>query len=382
MAKKHILYLDGLKGVLCCCIVLLHYQLAFFPESYIGFGANPAAYPATIVMENLPFSLFSNSSFSLYVLFGIIAYLIARSFFQAEDPMHGLRIKAVKRYFRFCLPVFVITIIFYTLFVNGVLWYKELYDITGSYWLLAIMPPVVSSEQLLFKALLECYFENDLQIVTVLWCMHIIFIGSFLTFGGLALLGGSRYRYLGYIVCLICGCFYQKYLVFLIGVICADYKPTEVQSQKWGEVLILAGIGLGFVPAVFLPAGITLSFTYALAVGLFLAGLQRCSWLQVLLSAAWLVKAGRYIFSVILVHMLVLLTISAYSYPHFLDWTGGNIVLSFWGMFIPSAICISGLSVLFYKYFEQPSMRLADWVSKIYMDKNHCEIDSSCQRNL
>lgn len=83
LEKKRLYYIDGLKGICCICICILHFLLMFIPKGYIGWGCSAEASenPFDFYFADFPFSIFTNGSFALYVFMALISFIPAYSFF-------------------------------------------------------------------------------------------------------------------------------------------------------------------------------------------------------------------------------------------------------------------------------------------------------------
>ena len=105
-AAAHIQYIDGLKLIMCYMIMLIHFAIAYFPVGFIGYGSTyqpEERIPA--FFAGLPYSIYTNSPFPLHVFFALVALLPTIAFYRSQQPYPSLQRQAIKRYFRFLLPV-------------------------------------------------------------------------------------------------------------------------------------------------------------------------------------------------------------------------------------------------------------------------------------
>ena len=194
-AAAHIQYIDGLKLIMCYMIMLIHFAIAYFPVGFIGYGSTyqpEERIPA--FFAGLPYSIYTNSPFPLHVFFALVELLPTIAFYRSQQPYPSLQRQAIKRYFRFLLPVGVAILGTSLLHSWGLLDFKSLASLTNSPWCLSIEPKDMSLPALFYNAFIQCYFENGGDILTVMWCMYIIFLGSMLTLALLALFGSSPFR--------------------------------------------------------------------------------------------------------------------------------------------------------------------------------------------
>ena len=369
-AAAHIQYIDGLKLIMCYMIMLIHFAIAYFPVGFIGYGSTYQAeerIPA--FFAGLPYSIYTNSPFPLHVFFALVALLPTIAFYRSQQPYPSLQRQAIKRYFRFLLPVGVANLGTSLHHSWGFLDFKSLASLTNSPWCLAIEPKPVTTCILLYQSFIQCYFENCSNILTVMWCMYIIFLGSMLTLALLALFGSSPFRKWLYLASIPLLLAYPTYAAFIVGIACGDFyvhKFPQIslsQSQRSCLSWLLLGLSIiiGYLPDFLFPAPITPFYAYAVASGLFILSLMFNSFLQGILSKPFLVHHAQYSFSVLLVHIWVLAGFSQGIYQQ-LQSLANNHLLSFTLCFIICMVITHLLAMAFYQLFEKPSQTLANYV--------------------
>ena len=369
-AAAHIQYIDGLKLIMCYMIMLIHFAIAYFPVGFIGYGSTyqpEERIPA--FFAGLPYSIYTNSPFPLHVFFALVALLPTIAFYRSQQPYPSLQRQAIKRYFRFLLPVGVAILGTSLLHSWGLLDFKSLASLTNSPWCLAIEPKPVTTCILLYQSFIQCYFENCSNILTVMWCMYIIFLGSMLTLALLALFGSSPFRKWLYLASIPLLLAYPTYAAFIVGIACGDFyvhKFPQIslsQSQRSCLSWLLLGLSIiiGYLPDFLFPAPITPFYAYAVASGLFILSLMFNSFLQGILSKTFLVHHAQYSFSVLLVHIWVLAGFSQSIYLQ-LQSLAHNHLLSFTLCFIICMVITHLLAMAFYQLFEKPSQTLANYV--------------------
>ena len=369
-AAAHIQYIDGLKLIMCYMIMLIHFSIAYFPVGFIGYGSTyqpEERIPA--FFAGLPYSIYTNSPFPLHVFFALVALLPTIAFYRSQQPYPSLQRQAIKRYFRFLLPVGVANLGTSLLHSWGLLDFKSLASLTNSPWCLAIEPKPITTCILLYQSFIQCYFENCSDILTVMWCMYIIFLGSMLTLALLALFGSSPFRKWLYLASIPLLLAYPTYAAFIVGIACGDFyvhkfpqislSPCQRGCLSW--LLLGLSIIIGYMPDFLFPAPITPFYAYAVASGLFILSLMFNSFLQGILSKPFLVHHAQYSFSVLLVHIWVLAGFSQSIYLQ-LQSLSHNHLLSFTLCFIICMVITHLLAMAFYQLFEKPSQTLANYV--------------------
>ena len=369
-AAPRIQYIDGLKLIMCYMIMLIHFTIAYFPDGYISFGSNyTAAERIPAFWDGLPYSIYTNSPFPLHVFFALAAVLPTIAFFRAKDPYPSLQRQAIKRYFRFMLPVAAAILGTALLHSWGLLDFKELAQLRNSSWCLSIEPKSMPWPTLLYHALVQCYFENGGDILTVMWCMYIIFLGSMLTLALLALFGSSPFRKWLYLASVLLLLAYPTYASFIVGIACGDFYVHHLERISFSNskkallswLLLAMGIIIGYMPDFLFPAPITPFYAYAAASGMIILSLMLNSCLQSILSKPFLVHHAKYSFSVLLVHICVLAGVSKYIYQALQPLTNSHL-LSFALCFSICVVITQLLAMVFYQLFEKPSQALADFV--------------------
>ena len=369
-AAPRIQYIDGLKLIMCYMIMLIHFTIAYFPDGYISFGSNyTAAERIPAFWDGLPYSIYTNSPFPLHIFFALAAVLPTISFFRSKEPYISLQRQAIKRYFRFMIPVAAAIIGTSLLHTCGILDFKELAQLNNSPWCLSIEPKAMPWPTLLYHALVQCYFENGGDILTVMWCMYIIFLGSMLTLALLALFGSSPFRKWLYLASVLLLLAYPTYASFIVGIACGDFYVHHLERISFSNskkallswLLLAMGIIIGYMPDFLFPAPITPFYAYAVASGMIILSLMFNSFLQGILSKPFLVHHAKYSFSVLLVHICVLAGVSKYIYQALQPLTNSHL-LSFALCFSICVVITQLLAMVFYQLFEKPSQALADFV--------------------
>lgn len=372
--SPRMLYIDGLKLIMCYMVMLIHFAISYFPEGFIGFGSvyEPAE-RSQAFWASLPYSLYTNSSLPLHVFFALIALLPTIAFYKSKQPYLSLQRQAIKRYFRFMLPVAAAIIGTSCLYSLGMLDFKGLAQLRNSHWCLAIEPEVMSLPTLLYHAFIQVYFEKGDAILTVTWCMYIIFLGSMLTLALLALFGNSPFRRWLYLASIPVLLSYPTYAAFIVGIACGDFYVhclpnltiSKVMQSLISWLLLALGIFIGYLPDFVLPSPLTLFYTYAVASGMIIMALMLNPYLQRLLSHPFLVQQAKYSFGVLLVHTWILTAVSKPLYQMLMPMTD-NICLKFTLCFVICMVLTHLLAIPFHHLFEKPSQALADYVYQRY----------------
>lgn len=361
--KKRLEWIDGIKALCAISICIFHYVVAFLPKGFVGFSSGvPVDQEVNVFWDNFPWSIISNASFPLYLFFGLIAFIPAYRCFKDKTTTH-LKAQAIKRYFRFVFPVVACTLIAYIFWEIGLCRNLELSGFTNSSWIAALVPENISLKDALYSGFFKTFVYSDGRYYSDLWCMNLIFIGSYAIYAFLALYGLSVWRIAAYVIMVPILFLFPQYMSFFFVIPVAELCARGTQDENIGKQLIVLGLCGGFILPVPLSPFVMKDVICAVAVMMVLAGCSMSKDVQKILSAKWLSQFGKMSFSLILTHFFVL---QAFSAPLF-------IVLVFLGMpfylnliltILISIVFIYLFAYFFYEWIEKPSEKLVDRIYK------------------
>lgn len=363
LEKKRLYYIDGLKGICCICICILHFLLMFIPKGYIGWGCSAEASenPFDFYFADFPFSIFTNGSFALYVFMALISFIPAYSFFNTGKTDFIAK-QACVRYFRFLPMVFVSCIISALLNRFSLYSFTKFYEATGNSWIHALEISDYSFSSAFYDGLFGG-FLHGVQLISSLWCLHYLFLGSILSYSILLLCEKIKNRIPVYVM--LCIFLYTQpvYLSFMAGIISADILCNSKITQKTAKnkilsvVFLIAALVTGNFPPVLLPSWCNNIVFYAIGSFFLLISVSCLFADSKFLKSRILSFLGKESFSIIIVHMLVLFTINGFLFVY-LDSLNINHVLNIAVNFF----VFTALSLVFSKLF---SMALTPLTNKL-----------------
>ena len=316
---KRLNYIDGLKGWCAVSVCILHFQLMFAINGYVGWKCLPEAAlnPAEYYFKWFPLSILSNNSFPLYIFFALISFIVCYSFLKNKNE-DKLKQKIIMRYFRFLPLVLIACLVAYLLLAFDLCPLQEYYDITGNTWGYARLEEHYSFFEALKIGLVTAFFQGT-QLVSPFWCLHYIFLGSMMSFVIMLLYTrlNNKVFFFAFLILL----FYfadQNYLSFLVGMIAAIIAGKEYAlSKSRGAVLVLAGCIFGLFPLVWLPGFINIATLYAIGAGFVIVGIHCCFSNHRLLCNRFMEFLGRESLGLIVWQMLVLQSLNIFLYNYF-----------------------------------------------------------------
>lgn len=330
---KRLNYLDGLKGWCAISISVMHILLLFIINGFVGWYCLPEALanPKEYYFAYFPYSILVNNSLPLYIFFAIISFVISNSFFKNQNE-EKLKVKAITRYFRFLPIVFITCLISYITIKLNLCQIDEFFLLTGNTW--AVASTMYSPSFLVFlkETLFTSYFLGT-DILSPLWCLDYLFLGSMLTYFIMFIFNkiSKKYLFLGFIAILFL-LVNPNYLAFILGIIVAVVVNNGMKIKKiYSILLIILGIIIGCIPPVILPSFISIYTLYSIGAALILLG-THCSFKNnYFLNNRFIVFLGKESLSVILVEFLILQAVNPNLYILFnsLDMNNAlNIVLN------------------------------------------------------
>ena len=316
---KRLNYIDGLKGWCATSVCLLHFQLMFVIDGFIGWKCLPeaASDPFGYYFRWFPYSILTNNSFPLYIFFALISFIVSYTFLKNRNE-DKLKQKILLRYFRFMPLVLVACFVAYLLLHFKLCPLQEFYDITGNTWAYARLEENYSFFDMMKIGLFTSYFEGT-QLVSPLWCLHYIFLGSMLSFIMMLLytkVDNKRFFFGSAILV-----FYfvdQNYLAFIIGLIAGIIASKEYSLSEVNSALMVAvSCILGLFPPVLLPSYVNVVTLYAIGAGILIVSIHCCFSNHPLLCNKFADFLGRESLALIVWHFLIMQSLNIFLYNYF-----------------------------------------------------------------
>ena len=326
---KRLTYLDGLKGWCAISVCIFHFLLMFAVDGFVGWKCMPQAQanPVSYYFANFPYSVLTNNSFPLYIFFAILSFVVAHSFLQNKNN-ESLKVKAITRYFRF-MPIVVIScFIAYLLLKFNLCKFHELYLLTKNTWAAARIEESYSFFRFLKESLFTSFFKGT-QLVSPLWCLHYLFLGSFLTYFVMWIYDKISNKYALFTFLIVIFYFVNpNYIAFIVGIISAIICHNEYSIKKINCILlIILGCVFGLFPPVLINNFTNIETFYAIGAGLILVGTHYCFQNNYFLNNQFILFCGKESFSLIIVQFLIMQSLNIYLFLIF-HKTGMNFTMN------------------------------------------------------
>jgi peptidoglycan/LPS O-acetylase OafA/YrhL len=317
-----LLALDSARGVAALVVVFHHAACAFAP---LLVHDRYAPWLRILVQGAFPVRFF-------FVLSG---FVLSLSYFRS-GRVAVLRSAAVRRFFRLAVPVAAAVALAYVLFDLG-LYFNSLAGVAQHQpgrlrWLHHWYLFAPSATDAAAEAGWRAFFDYDTKHTynNVLWTMGVEFRGSMFVFALLALIGGLRNRAALYLVVGLAlrGTGQYHLIDFLAGAALCDWYvghgPPADESDRTAFAVGLLMVFTGFIIGGSAPAGIETDRDFGglisgrlwltAAAVLVVAGILRSTRLQAALTVRPLVLLGKMSFSLYLVHVPIICSLSSWLY--------------------------------------------------------------------
>lgn len=207
------------------------------------------------------------------------------------------------------------------------------------------------------------FINGDGRYNSVLWCMNIILIGSYLTYLFLAAFAKTKGRFIVYMIAAFLCLKFPDYTAFLCGILAADFLTHTKLPLKpiMGGIYVMAGFIIGNFPiTVYIPT-MQNALMYGIGALFVCIGCFGTDYFQKALSGPILTYFGKISFPLILTHFFIMQTISFGLFVYL-----NRLGISFcWNLAL--TICVSlpllwGAAEIFYRLIECPTERVLSFL--------------------
>ncbi|OME07846.1 hypothetical protein BSK64_06205 [Paenibacillus odorifer] len=378
-------FIDGLRGVAALIVVLNHFAVGFYPALYNG-DINQVHTQSNLelIIAKSPLNLIYNGSFAVCIFFLLSGYVLSYKYFNTKK-IDVLVESAVKRYFRLLTPVLASIVLAFLLMKFSLFYNKEAGTLSFStWWLSTFWDFDASIIDVVKNAFFGVFFNNDGKYNAVLWTMTYELFGSFIVFGFAALFGRVRRRYLFYIIAIILT-YNTYYLGFILGMILSDiniggyFNKSFFRNFFFKMILMVIGLYLASYPSAATvnnsiyksieatdPKTIVLYHTLG-AFCIILVLLNSVKF-QTIFSTKVFEFFGKISFSMYLLHLLVIGSLSSYIFITLIDHVSYSIAVMI-SLFITLPILLT-LSYLMYKHVDKNGIKLANSIFNRFFKNN------------
>lgn len=390
MERKRITWIDGLRGAASLFIIFHHFILGYYPAAYEGAEGVPhlrSGIEAAFSQSPLGFFVTGDLWVSVFCL--ISGFVIAYQVFHMKDEKQ-LSKSLLKRYPRLMLPVFALSAIVYVMLHLNLFYNAPASMLSGSEWLAQFYQNKTTLSDLFFSSLADTWIVGMSTLYSnAFWMLADLFAGSFMAYILAAMGRGMNKRMLWVYTgaALLYLSTNSRLTNFALGVLAAyivEQSGERMEKHKKacagaGIVMLAAALVLGAYPVGHAPDNAyrllnhlpdrlnPVYFYHMLAAALLFMAIWLLRPLGRGLSVKPVLFLGKISYSLYLVHIPVIYSLSAWLLVKFMGKTG-NYNLSAGLSFAISLPVIILLAWLFYRFIERNCTRLinraADWLAE------------------
>lgn len=359
MEKKRIDWVDGLKGIACVLIFCHHFALIFFPATFYGPWVESRLRGIDTYLAQSPLGVALNGNFLLAVFCMLSAFILSLQVMGMEDKTRLGGVVA-KRYFRLMPPLFGVGLVVWVFLRFGLFTNGEVAAAISSPWVGQYYQGTLSFRQFLESALVNVWFYGDESLSTAFWMLSRLFYGSFLAI--LLSTVAWKYRKRAWIVyTAVAALLFDRselLLAFALGTLLAWLLQQNIRLPKLvPPVAVLLGLLLGGYPSGIAATnlyryfrGLTFIDWHILGAFVLLFGILFWEGAQKLLSWRLFTWLGKISYSVYLIHIPLLFSLSTGVFHWAEGKLGylGSVAVSF-GV---SLVMLTAMSWLYHRFVE------------------------------
>jgi peptidoglycan/LPS O-acetylase OafA/YrhL len=349
---------DSLRGLAALVVVICHI--------HVGFNMHNATFGFSDIVAWVvnPTHTFFFGEVAVYLFFVLSGFVLSVGYFKSFERAYLYKLVA-KRIPRLFLPVLATSFLYWLALRYNLLYHQPVIDINHSTWFARFWNQEYSLSELVINCTYGLFILNDrticLNINSVLWTMPIEFVYSYILFVALFFVKNKR-SVLIYDTLLLISVFtldsHFYLLAFGLGLnIAYLYTHGRFALSKWWS--------FGFVAVAMVLA--TNVFGHFWGKELFFASGSACivfvfafndDW-AANFSSPFLVYLGKISFSLYLIHLLILATLSSRLYVFLYHVWGYGFEVTYAITFAFSLLVSFLSAILVYSWIEKPSLKLA-----------------------
>lgn len=388
--SNKLLQFEGLRGFAALIVFFSHIKNTFFvtySESLILYLKSVLHNKYLAIIFHSFVEFFFNGFVAVYIFWIMSAYVLTMSFFKMDSDkiIAQLQNSVSKRYFRLMIPAGVSIMISYSfmkikLFYNMDLTrYNAVFNSDWQKGQFSFQPDLLIALRTIFW---DTFFNFEFKTTYnfPLWTMSPEFFGSLFCFCSIAITHKNNKRYLFYFLSVLISilCFNKWLLAFTLGILLSDYNNTFHDENsiamkikrietRFFEINALSVISILLV-IILIGLGDFYQLAYLFEGFLIVYLTLNSKYLAYFFSTKPLVFLGKISFSLYLIHMIVIFTLTCYIYLHL------PMLSNVLRIIIATAISLAALLILsnwFTIFIDKFALTISGKIGKYYSAKNN-----------
>ena len=376
--SNKLLYLEGIRGIAAFIVLICHLSKLFDPDYGETLFHQLKSLTGSHLLAHFLhafLNFFIDGNFCVCTFWFMSAYVISIKLFGLNGEKYLITAFS-KRYFRLLLPCLACVLIVYLLIKFNLMYnirlgillgredfmFKELYSAPADLW------------HALRSVVWDTFFDFDPETTynSAFWTMHPELYGSFLCFFLFGIFRTSSKRYYAYSIIIPVLFFIDPNFVgFLFGFLLCDIDHTDNWLKNingFFEKMFFSKwyYASGFLIMIIFVAGSDLwAIPNFIVSAIFVYTIMRSSFLQTIFQLPFFVWLGKISFSLYLLHIPIMYSLTCYLYLQLNLPTVPNILLSC-GITI---IVTLFLSVLYTKYIDDFAVKFSNKIGSAFVRK-------------
>lgn len=368
---KKVLWINGLRGIVCIMIFVYFFLRIFYPAIHSGDGDvshSPTGFDVSLSQS--VFSGFINGDYLTSIFCLLIGLTLSYQIF-ASEKKESISDVMIKRYFRLALPVFAVSLIIYIMVKH-----MEYFNIDVSFATRYSLPfgyyeDIENLGQVFMTSFITDWFKGDSTFSAGFWVLKYVLLGSFLTYIlGMLSWGKNKKIIIIYVFAALIYFIIDSYfLCFVLGTIIA-YIIANFEKPKFsniiGVIMILLGYFFGGYPTAVTPNNIysslnhlpewitTYQFYHIIGAGLFVMGIYYLDIISKFFGFGVFRFMGTISYGVYLASVPLIFSLSMSMFIKFYE-KSENYNSAVWTSFIISLIVLILISFVFHHTIERLS---------------------------
>jgi len=364
-------------------VVIGHFVVGFYPALYTAKLEHVHTVNGIETLLSVtPLALLYNGTFSVAIFFVLSGYVLTYKFFKNSNADVFLVPLTIKRYVRLLLPILFSNLLAYVFLSLSLFYNRPASTLSLSIgWLSKFWDFTPQLGTMLWESFYGTFFLHANSYNNPLWTMNFEFFGSLIVFAFMAFFGRSQKRFLYYIIAIMLFR-HSHYLAFILGMLLSDLSTRQdgffvrMKNRYFFVLLLLVGLFLGSYPDTRPVDGSIYEFMKGLArqrtyyiVGatLIMIALLKSTRLQSLLSLKPFVLLGRISFSMYVLHLIIIGSLSSYLMLLFTQYFSYHAAFAL--MFLVSLPTILIAAYVMERTVDTAGIGLSQWVYQLALKK-------------
>lgn len=368
------LYLNGIKGIACLIVFIMHFVQTFYPAVFNGTVFLPHL-PNDLDAKIIQTPLMSLINGRLMVgVFMVISGMIITIQVMKNNDEKKLSEIIFKRYFRFTFVLFFFCLLIFVMKKLGLFFAPECVEITGARGTLGIYANDFSLQDCFKHAFFLIPFKKNTAFSLAFWCIKDMLIGSYISILlGIAAKNLNKYSLILFAVLYIMFAYNNFWFsTFVLGSIIGYvyihkeefYDPGKVKVyDAAGVILFIAGMVIGTYPwriqptnfyaslGALIPEGMDKAVFFEIFGGFMIVCGLSMSRIRFLFCTKPMLFLGKLSFSIYLLHVPVLYSLGCWMMI-MLNKANADYILSTILIFAAVLTAVLAVSYVFNRYVE------------------------------